>query len=58
MREIEWRIAEARNRLTEMQQAARQGSVALVMLGLLALAADLVTFARDLAAEQLRRPGA
>lgn len=57
MREIEWRIAEMRHRLTSLLQDARQRDAAKLVLGLLALAADLVTLARDVTAEQMRRPG-
>ena len=56
MTELDRRLASARVRLTELQQDLRQGKRAEVLLGLLALATDLLRYVAEHTAEHLPRP--
>lgn len=57
MTELSARISRARTRLTELQQDERAGRRAQVLVGLLALAGELVTLVLEQTAEQLRGRG-
>ncbi len=55
MTELDHRLSSARVRLTDLQQDARQGKRAEVLLGMLALATDLIRYVTEHTAEQFTR---